>query len=264
MRLAQVSAPDVRSTFDKSLKFLEKSGAPRFPSCATGPAAPPGAFPPRPVEPEETLDDGLAAASAGGPRGDEEDACEAETAIADDQRLIAADACFERTTIHYQAGAFQEALAEVTEAIQHSPHDPELYTLRARACLELEQYRNATEAAERAVELDADDPDARRARGIALLNTGEPRRAIDDFDFLLDENRHDADAYYHRGLAYAALGNHSEALADYAKAITKAPNVAETYFARHQLYKELGADEKAAADLKEGLWRRSRLTRDLL
>jgi tetratricopeptide (TPR) repeat protein len=60
------------------------------------------------------------------------------------------------------------------------------------------------------------------------------------------------------------LGQHRRALADYSKAVTKAPNMVETYFARHQAYKELGDDAKAAADLKEGLWRRARLTRETL
>jgi Flp pilus assembly protein TadD len=254
--------PDVRCVLDKGLKFLARSGAPRFPCCPAGPDLPPGAFAPQTAAAEKPRDDG-----SGRERGqtDEEETSEAlETAVVEDLALAIADEYFERGMIHYQAGAFQEAIAAATEAIQRSPDDPELYTLRAKAHLAMEQYRDAREDAEKAVELDAEDTDARRVRGIALLHTNAPGRAIEDFDFLLDEDRHDADAYYHRGLAHAALGQHRRALADYSKAVTKAPNMVETYFARHQAYKELGDDAKAAADLKEGLWRRARLTRETL
>ena len=38
--------PDVRSVFDNTETYLKAIGAPRFPSCESGPAMPPGAFPP--------------------------------------------------------------------------------------------------------------------------------------------------------------------------------------------------------------------------
>jgi tetratricopeptide (TPR) repeat protein len=242
---------DVKAVFDKSLTFLERSGAPRFPNRDTGPTLPPGAFPALAEMPAEASEDATTA-----------DSCE-ESADTEGEPLDInaelADGCFERALIHYQAGAFAEAIAEASEAIGHSPDDAEAYTLRAQAYLGVEKYRLALEDAERAVALDADDTDARRARGVALLNTGDAERALTDFDFLIRQNRHDADAYYQRGLAYAALGEHRRALGEYSRAMVKNPHLTETYFARHQAYKDLGEHDRAEADLQEGLRRRARL-----
>ena len=128
-----------------------------------------------------------------------------------------AEAAYSAGTALNDAGAYEEAIEKLTEAIRLDPR----YAL------------------------------AYSSRGSAYLRTGQSKAAIQDYDEairLTPENPDQADVYYNRGFVYQTTGQYDQAIQDFTQAIRLNPIRADLYESRATAYDKLGEEQKANSD----------------
>jgi tetratricopeptide (TPR) repeat protein len=79
------------------------------------------------------------------------------------------------------AARYDEAIADLTAAIEHAPYDPELYILRGQMYLYLYEWDRVLADYNAAIELDTAYADAYYYRGILYFTRNEPVLALADF-----------------------------------------------------------------------------------
>jgi len=123
---------------------------------------------------------------------------------------------------------YDQAIDELTQAIDDKPDDAFIYYLRGQA------YYNRYKVLYEVKDTKADGNDF--------------YRAITDFTKAIELSNNYAVAYNYRGLAYAGLKMNEHALADYNMAIQLDPDGAATYYGRAYLYETLSEWDKAVVD----------------
>lgn len=111
------------------------------------------------------------------------------------------------------ASRYDDAVADVTAAIELEPENPELYTLRGQMYLYLYEWDSVLNDYNKAIGLDPQYPDAYFYRGIlyySILQTGQELRpeALADFQYYLElapEGRHAAEAARYAATIQAEL-----------------------------------------------------------
>ena len=95
----------------------------------------------------------------------------------------------------------------------------------------LRQYRFQEAIAEldEAIRLKPEDFLAYSDRGLAYFRLGSPKRAIDDLEEAIRLNPKYAHAYLNRGVAYGRLGQHRQAIESYDEATRLNPENALAY-----------------------------------
>lgn len=224
---------DIRVPFRKCLRWLARSGGPRFFADAgrsdrtSGPKA---VY--KPAQESVQLKRSEPEAVDADPFGEPG----------------SADWFFGKGVLLVAQNQFEEALLEFSEAIRLAPDDGEIYQNRGAAFLRLGRWSEALADSEAALERDPSDIEAHRVRGHARVALKEYEAAIADFDRVLREEAKDADAYYGRGLARAGIGDYRRAEADFTKSIRHGSSRAEAYLARSLVYERLGKTRRALAD----------------
>lgn len=125
-----------------------------------------------------------------------------------------AERYLERGLYHLDKKKYEEGIADLSEAIEHDPHNPELYTTRGFIYLE------ANEA--------------------AFLDY-----AREDFEYALYLNPKEMVAVYCLGMMAYGQGDYEAALTHFARAREIAPLRAEIYYYRALCYYELGNLQRA-------------------
>src|SRR5262245_3810841 len=113
-----------------------------------------------------------------------------------------ADAAFERGVAALTSSAYDQAIADFTQAITLNPQ-------------RVEAYHN---------------------RGEAYRRKGDYDRALADYSQALTVNPAYAPAYYNRGIVYSNKGDYERALADYTQALTLNPQFTVAYIHRGIAY----------------------------
>jgi hypothetical protein len=128
-----------------------------------------------------------------------------------------------------KAGNYNEAVTDLTAAIQVAPNVGNYYCWRADSRLHLGQYEDAIADYTQALNFLPGDRSCRVGRGIAYLWQGEPEQAIADLTKVIDQSdrpdRWTIWARRARGIANANLGEFSNAIADYKAYLSLIPNV---------------------------------------
>ncbi len=122
------------------------------------------------------------------------------------------------------AGAAGRAFAAATEAVTLSPDSPDLLIDRALAAEALARWQDAVEDLSRALEGDPRRPDALVLRGSALRHLGRVTLAREDVDRALALDPDDAEALLERGILRQRGDDRGGARADWERAIALAPD----------------------------------------
>ena len=126
---------------------------------------------------------------------------------------------FDEAMAARQAGDDQQALQELTRAMELAPGNGVLYYWRGDTFNRLTRYDEAIADFTRAIQLMPQDNSSRLGRGVAFLWKGEPAAAVPDLTFAIQHgDRGDpvtAWAHRARGLCQVALGQPSQVIADF-------------------------------------------------
>ena len=106
----------------------------------------------------------------------------------------------------FEAGNYEDAIADLSIAICLDPKSAKYYYNRGRAHSQLGQPTLAIDDYNEAIRLDPQDFRAYNTRGLAYVRLGQHERAIQDFDEAIRLDPEDARVYHSRGATYAALG----------------------------------------------------------
>jgi tetratricopeptide (TPR) repeat protein len=107
-----------------------------------------------------------------------------------------------------------------------------LWFERGSAYVQAGDYEDAVKDFTQAINSDPNYADAYYSRGRVLGSLGKHEQAIGDFTQALALNPKNASAYADRGAAYGYLGQHALAISDFTQAITLNPNLAGAYYNR--------------------------------
>jgi tetratricopeptide (TPR) repeat protein len=150
-------------------------------------------------------------------------------------------------------GAYQAALADLTQAIARQCADFATYFAVATAHYYLGDYPACTTSLTQAIALDGSDAAAYHNRGLTYKAQQAYGLALADYGEAIRLNPHDADAYHNRGNTYHAQQAYGLALADYGEAIRLNPHHAAAYNNRGATYKAQQAYGLALADYSEAI-----------
>lgn len=119
-------------------------------------------------------------------------------------------------------------------------------------------YQEAIAAFSQAIELGFDPLNwAYYYRADAHLKLGESDQAIADYDLTLlhtpNPGPEDAVTYVNRGVAYVKLGDFEQAIADFTQALTLRPDYDLAFLNRGLAYIQQGDTERAIADFRQVL-----------
>jgi tetratricopeptide (TPR) repeat protein len=161
-----------------------------------------------------------------------------------------------------KAKAYEEAIKDFDQAIQHAPSYPKLYSGRATARAYVGQSEGALEDWDQYISLVPDDAIAYCNRGLVQMNFGVWEEVIADYEMARQLDPHliarldyttkhyFADAYYERGVAHFKRKNYLEAIADYDTALSigvPSDKRAKISFLTGTIYSSLG-DKKTAIE----------------
>jgi tetratricopeptide (TPR) repeat protein len=136
-----------------------------------------------------------------------------------DTNKLRASEYFERAYQHGEAGRYDDAIRDYTEAIRLNPQDAIAYN----------------------------------NRGVAYKNKGDYDRAIADYTEAIRLNPQYANAYYNQGIAYSKKGDYDRAIANCTEAIRLNPQEALTYNNRGNAYFNKKEYNRAIADYDRAL-----------
>ena len=128
-----------------------------------------------------------------------------------------------RSTARGKLGFHEEALKDVTKAIEIGTDDPWAYNNHAVLLLKSsggspESFEKAKKSINKAIELNPENPNFHFTRGIIKSNTGDSDGAIIDLSRTIELNKNYSDALRERGSLFAERGNITGACADWKKA----------------------------------------------
>ena len=127
------------------------------------------------------------------------------------------------------------AFAAGTRAVALSPDDPDLLIDRAISAGGLERWQDAVDDLTHALELDANRPDAMVLRGSAWRHLGHDELAQDDIDRAIAMDSENAEALLERGILRQRRADAAGAREDWEKAITLAPDTPTADLAEQNL-----------------------------
>jgi Tfp pilus assembly protein PilF len=151
----------------------------------------------------------------------------------------------------FQAGRWERAVADFTEAVRLDPKKAQFYQNRAWALRRQGDDARAITDFTRAVDLEPKNSTLFNERGFAYLETGKLTEALADFDAAIRIDPQHAVAHNNRGVVRFKKGQLAEAIADYGAALRIDPNYAQAYSNRGTAYLDKGEPEKALADFTE-------------
>jgi tetratricopeptide (TPR) repeat protein len=149
-----------------------------------------------------------------------------------------------------QRGNYQEAIQDLTEAIQLESNFAAAYSDRCLAYLQLQDYHSAI-ACTKAINFALHNAEAYLNRGLAEYRQGNYLAAMADNKKAIALKPHDFRAYYNRGITTAMLGNQVEAIADYNKALSIIPHNLQSLQA--DIYNDRGLARLELADLQAAM-----------
>ena len=153
-----------------------------------------------------------------------------------------------RGITYLNLGQPQDAVSDLTHALERNRSDPDTYVSRGRAYAALQQYAPAVSDFSRALDLDPANSEARRQRGLALMMSGSVKKGLRDLDQAIRLDPADALAYYLRGSGYLDRGETRRAVDDFDRAIQLDPGNPAFYASRGACLRDLDEPQRALED----------------
>ena len=150
-------------------------------------------------------------------------------------------------------GKFEQAIADLDEAIRLQPNYPDAYGNRGNAYTNQGQLVQAFTDYNQALILRPNDPATYNNRGNAYFHKRNLNLAISDFDQALHLRPNYPAAYNNRGMTYTYQGKFEQAIADLDEAIRLQPNYPDAYGNRGNAYANQGQLVQAIDDYNQVL-----------
>ena len=147
---------------------------------------------------------------------------------------------------------YDEAIADLTKAIEIDPRDADAYNNRGYAYRRKGQLDQAIADLTKALEIDPKLVNAYSNRGAAYEDKKEYERAISDYSKAIEIDPGDADYYNGRAWAYLQGRQGSTGSADAEKSLQLRPNDANTLDTRGHILEALGRREDSHRRLSPG------------
>jgi Mlc titration factor MtfA (ptsG expression regulator)/Flp pilus assembly protein TadD len=183
---------------------------------------------------------------------------EFERALADRTAVIrlaageeATVAYYERGAVHLSAEAYDEAIADFTEAIRRAGDFAPAYRDRGWAHAARGERDQSLADLTQALRLDPRDDAAYLERGRVYAEAGKDEQALRDLTRAIRLAPYLSAAYSDRAQVHLRRGDYAEAIADFTEAIRIEPRDAETYRARAEAYDASGEDDQARRDREQ-------------
>ena len=151
------------------------------------------------------------------------------------------------------AGKLQEAVQEVSIAIQKNPKDALAYVYRGHLNVRLGNYGAAIEDSSRAIEIDPNFAWAYANRAYVNLRLQNGREALQDSNKAIELDPRFALGYVVRGAANFFFLKYQEIIDDSNKALGLNPNIAWAYVNRGVANQSLGNKIRAYLDIKKAI-----------
>jgi tetratricopeptide (TPR) repeat protein len=181
-----------------------------------------------------------------------------QEAIADLTRAIELDAQLDmawnsRGVVYMALDQPAKALADFAKALELDPADATRWNNYGAALGKLGQHEKSLLTLNKAIDLDAKHAAAWGNRAVAHMNLRQPEKAMADFARALELAPRDAMYWRSRAVAHAQLGQHLQAVEDYSRAIQRNSNHAQTWNNRGKAFGKLGQHDKALADFSKAI-----------
>jgi len=128
-----------------------------------------------------------------------------------------------RGKLHGQQGNHEQAVADLTQAIELDPADAESLVLRGDSFDSLGRLEEARADYSKAIELDPKHANAQNNFGFSLTRTKHFDEAIEHYSRAIELDPDDSVYYSNRGMAYLSYGKPDQALADFQHALKLQP-----------------------------------------
>jgi tetratricopeptide (TPR) repeat protein len=161
--------------------------------------------------------------------------------------------CLQRASANIQAGKWDEAIADLTKAIDVDPKYARAWNNRGYVYNALHQFDKAISDLNKAIELDPKSALAWNNRGNAYFQLQQYDKAIADYTKAIDVDPKYARAWNNRGLTYDRLQQYDKAIGDYTRAIELDPKNAWSWCERGTAYIGLQQYDKALNDLNKAI-----------
>jgi tetratricopeptide (TPR) repeat protein/predicted Ser/Thr protein kinase len=149
---------------------------------------------------------------------------------------------------------WDEALAEIGQAVELDPTDPQYYRTRASIYDEGKGMMDQAIAdATKAVELAPASYDAWATRGGVYLHMGKCGLGAADFDRAIQLDPKRSEGYVNRGDALSCAGKLDEAIADYSRGLEMRPDSPWAHWTRGMTYEKKGDLAAALADYSQAI-----------
>ncbi len=129
------------------------------------------------------------------------------------------DAYNNRGVIYKRTGRYELAIADFTKGIALAPKDIDLYSNRASVYWLQKNWAAADIDYAAAIRIKPSEPKLYFRRADMRLEQGQPAGAIDDYTKAIELDATQSGAFLNRGVAYARINRTIEAFADYRRAI---------------------------------------------
>jgi len=149
-----------------------------------------------------------------------------------------------------RSGKPQDALKDLTKAIELNPGDSQAYLNRGAVHSRLGHEGEAKSDFARAVRLDQRKDFSQALPEPHFAKPGNNLDSIKDLDLVLSRDPNNAEAYYQRGMVYDSLGNYQQAIQDLNKSIELNPRNAAAYFMRGLVYGMIDVQADSVNDMK--------------
>jgi adenylate cyclase len=149
---------------------------------------------------------------------------------------------------------FKKASELAQKALSMDEADPFAHTLISRIYLVMRKYEEAISSGKRSVELQPNHALAHLFLGSSLNNAGRVDEAIAHVKQAIRLNPFPGYYYYHHlGLCYLQNGQYEDALAEFKKALQRAPNAIYNHIALACMYALAGREDEARASTAKAL-----------
>lgn len=158
-----------------------------------------------------------------------------------------------RADIFVKLKKYDQAIEDYSTAINLMPEYSCYYAWRGDIYFDLGNYEEAIVDYNADIKLDPKDTYWRMKRGDAYLALGNNEKAFASFKEAIIIDPHDSSLYQWRGKAYYATAEYKKALDDFNQAIKLEPNNADYYTWRGYAWTDDGNYEKAIKDHSEAI-----------
>ncbi|MBD2358841.1 tetratricopeptide repeat protein [Tolypothrix sp. FACHB-123] len=150
-----------------------------------------------------------------------------------------------------QQGNYQQAIADLNQAIKLESDFDQAYSDRCLAYLQLQEYHQAIADCTVAINLSPTNAQGYLNRGLANYRQQDYPAAIADYEQAIALQPDEFRTYYNLALAYAASGNYSQAIADYNLALSQIPASANIILA--DIYNDRGLAQLELQDMEAAM-----------